>query len=205
MTPSLVDPIMTPPTLMRRAVLRLVYLSVFLSVFLLNALNASAETAQSPEAKAEEVISAFYTFDAEKLAPLLLSAKESAPSLLFYQGWAQGGNYKVLKRHACVKINTEQVACSITVDDDLVLALKREHKVTDTFTFSFADGNIISIETSSDDEPIYRDAFEWTVQTTPALMKEECAGFFEDGPTPAKCARAMAKGFKRFAAQQSAQ
>ena len=155
----------------------------------------------SASSKAERLISAFYSFESTQLAPLLLHAPESASALLFYQGWAQGGNYKIVQRHPCVMTSASVARCSIQVDDDLVLALNRAHKVTDTFTIHFAEGNITAVETSSDDEPIYREAFDWVVESTPELMNRECVGFFDGGPTPAACARSMAEGYRRFIAQ----
>lgn len=42
---------------------------------------------------------------------------------LFYQGWAQGGNYEVVERFPCVQSKAETIDCSITVKDDLMGAL----------------------------------------------------------------------------------
>jgi len=176
--------------------------AAFTLALLLSACENSSDQAHHSSnlmlADAERVISAFYTFESEKLLPLLINAPESAPAILYYQGWAKGGNYSVLKRHPCVAESASSASCSITVDDDLVLALKRAHKVTDTFTMHFTDGKITSIETTSDDEPIYREAFDWVVQTNPELMTQDCDGFFADGATPAACARAMAAGYHQF-------
>ena len=79
------------------------------------------------------MINAFYSFDPEPLAALLSDAGASAEALLYYQGWAEGGNYKIIERGTCVSVTPEQVQCSITVEDDPVMALGSDFKVTDTF------------------------------------------------------------------------
>jgi hypothetical protein len=42
---------------------------------------------------AENLIDAFYSFDASRLEATLEHAEDSAPSILYYQGWAEGGNW----------------------------------------------------------------------------------------------------------------
>jgi hypothetical protein len=74
--------------------------------------------------KAEAFIDAFYSFDRNLLEPKLAKAPDSAGTILFYQGFAQGGNYKIIERQSCKTINSTQVSCSITVEDDPMLALK---------------------------------------------------------------------------------
>ena len=43
--------------------------------------------------KAESMIDAFYSFEAEQLRPILNTAGDAQARLLDYQGWAEGGNY----------------------------------------------------------------------------------------------------------------
>ena len=83
---------------------------------------AAPETKQL--AVAERMIDAFYSFDPEQLAPLLEHATTSSARILYYQGWAKGGNYKVLERAPCRIDENKKIACAITVQDDPVLALK---------------------------------------------------------------------------------
>ena len=151
---------------------------------------------------ANAFISAFYTFDADALAPFFFSASDSAPSLQFYQGWAEGGNYKILNRGGCKVAAPARVSCSITVEDDPMLALGVDFKVTDTFTFTFDGPFLTNIETSSNDLPIYYAAFDWVTKELPEVMSGPCQGFFAGGPTPQACARAMAEGYRRFAARK---
>ena len=101
--------------------------------------------------RAENLIDAFYSFDAGRLENALVHAENSAPSILFYQGWAQGGNYKIIERMPCIEENAELISCSITVQDDLVVVLGTGFNVTDTFSIAFSDGEVISVETSSND------------------------------------------------------
>ena len=160
--------------------------------------DVSSSNAENLEA-AEAIIDAFYTFKPDELAPLLTNAKESAPTLLFYQGWAEGGNYKIIRRAPCVAETESTIRCGITVEDDPVLALKLDFKVTDTFTITFDGDKVTTVETSSNDKPIYGRAYEWVVKESPEVMTGPCLGFFTDGPTPGDCARAMTEGYRRFA------
>ena len=60
---------------------------------------------------AESFIDAFYSFDPDRLAPIMAAAKESAPRLLYYQGSAKGGNYEVLLRTPCARDKEGVVNC----------------------------------------------------------------------------------------------
>ena len=151
---------------------------------------------------AERFIDAFYSFDPERLSALLTAAESSAEGILYYQGWAEGGNYKVVKRGPCVAESDSVVVCPITVDDDPVLALNTGFKVTDTFTLTFEDGKITNIDTSSDDQPIYYKAREWVKANMPEVMEGPCKDMRDGGKTPGDCARAMTEGYRRFAATE---
>ena len=148
---------------------------------------------------AEQMIDAFYSFDPDQLRPFLAAAGDTETRLLYYQGWADGGNYKIVNRGACVLDAPDTVKCPITVEDDPVLALKIDFKVTDTFTISFDAATITKVETSSNDKPIYYEASAWVRENFPEVMEGPCKGFFADGPTPADCARAMTEGYRKFA------
>ncbi len=148
---------------------------------------------------AERMIDAFYSFDSNQLRPFLAAAEESQTRLLYYQGWADGGNYKIVNRAPCALDTANTVKCPITVEDDPVLALKIDFKVTDTFTISFDGATIKEVETSSNDKPIYYEASTWVRENFPDVMEGPCEGFFADGQTPADCARAMTEGYRKFA------
>ena len=157
----------------------------------------------TPElAASEAVIEAFYSFDSTRLKKALSPAEESIPRIVFYQGWAQGGNYKVLNRMPCKADVAPDVTCAITVKDDLIGALGINFNVTDTFRISFANGAIAKVRTSSNDPKEFNDAFEWVRRERADLIKEPCKGFFNGGPTPADCVRAMVRGFAEFTAQR---
>ena len=151
---------------------------------------------------AEGLIDAFYSFDADHLASLLSSAEESIPFIVYYQGWAEGGNYQIVERKPCQDKGSNNIVCSITVRDDPMLALGIDFNVTDTFHVSFVEGEISSVKTSSDDLQVYKDAADWVRRELPELILKPCAGFFAGGTTPADCARAMTEGYSKFAASK---
>ena len=149
---------------------------------------------------AEAFIDAFYSFDPLQLEATLLSAAGSVSAIAYYQGWAEGGNYKIVERGACELKAANVVSCPITVEDDPMLALGIDFKVTDTFEISFTGSEITAVETSSDDLQIYYDARDWVREQLPELVDAPCQGYFAGGPTPGDCARAMAEGYRQFAA-----
>jgi len=148
-------------------------------------------------ATAEGFIDAFYSFDPERLGFFLEQTDESASDILYYQGWAEGGNYQVLNRAACVADSPQLIHCAITVKDDPVQALKTGFDVTDTFHLTFAGPNIVSIDTSSNDQPIYHEARKWVEQNKPEVMAGPCLRS-PDGGTPGDCARAMTQGYRIY-------
>ncbi|MFT5562427.1 MAG: hypothetical protein ACI9B8_000966 [Sulfitobacter sp.] len=147
---------------------------------------------------AEGFIDAFYSFDPEQLQPFLANAEESAQRLSYYQGWAEGGNYKVLNRGACEAESPTLFTCPITVQDDPVVELKTGFNVTDTFHLTFDAIKIASIKTSSDDQPIYYEARKWVEANMPEVMTGPCLNRNKGGKTPGDCARAMTEGYKQF-------
>ena len=148
---------------------------------------------------AEIIIDAFYSFDSTELEAALSTAKSSIPSIVYYQGWAKGGNYEIVNRMPCEAKSEKLVSCSITVKDDLIGALGIDFNVTDAFELSVFNGKIIYVKTRSDDPQLYRDAKSWVKRKRPELIREPCRGYFAGGPTPGKCAQAMAQGFAEFA------
>ena len=159
------------------------------------------EPVHAPEvALAETFIDAFYAFDREVMAALVKDAGDAGSRILWYQGWAEGGNYAIVKRGACELLEPGVVECPITVDDDPVLALKTGFKVTDTFTLTIEEGRIVDIKTRSNDQPIYYEARKWVEANHPELIEGPCAERGTAGGTPGDCARAMTEGYRRFAA-----
>jgi hypothetical protein len=153
-----------------------------------------------PVATAEAFIDAFYSFDRDRLAAFLAAAPESAPRLLYYQGWAEGGNYAVLERTPCSLDEDGVVHCPVRVRDDPVVALGTGFNVTDTFHLDFVDGVIVEVETSSNDQPIYYQALEWVEANMPEILDGPCANRDTPEGTPGDCARAMTRGYAAFAA-----
>lgn len=149
---------------------------------------------------AEQFIDVFYAFDRDAMAELVKDAGPAGDRILWYQGWAEGGNYKVVNRGACELLEPGVVECPITVDDDPVLALNTGFKVTDTFTLTVEGGRIVDIKTRSNDQPIYYTARKWVEANLPDLIAGPCQDRGTAGGTPGDCARAMTEGYRQFAA-----
>jgi hypothetical protein len=145
------------------------------------------------------LIDAFYSFEKDRLEAALTFAQDSIPNVVFYQGWAEGGNYKIIKRQSCLAKKLDLISCSITVQDDLMLALGIDFNVTDTFEIKFSGSKIISVETRSNDLDVFWQAREWVKKKHPELIEAPCKGIWNGGPTPGKCVRAMVEGYSRFA------
>jgi uncharacterized protein YcfL len=60
---------------------------------------------------ADKFVDAFYSFDRDSLASVLSSAESSQPNLLYYQKWAECGNYELVKRADCIIRNDSLVTC----------------------------------------------------------------------------------------------
>lgn len=153
---------------------------------------------------ANEFIDAFYSFNRDSLASVLSLAKESHPEILYYQKWAECGNYKVIKRDNFIEKSDSLVLCPVTVKDDLMGSLKIDFNVTDTFHVLILEGRIRSLKTSSNDPDAYYAAKEWVKQNRPELIATPCEGIWEGGPTPCECIQGMIKGFTELKATEVA-
>ena len=147
---------------------------------------------------ANQFIDAFYSFNRDSLAIVLSDAAGSQPEILYYQKWAECGNYKVINRPDCIILNDSLVLCPVTVKDDLIGALKIDFNVTDTLHITIHEGRIRSVTTSSNDPELYRKAEEWVKKKRPELIEIRCKGIWEGGPTPCDCVKAYVKGFTEF-------
>ena len=160
-----------------------------------------AETAADPELEiAESFIDAFYSFEPDRLAPIMAAAPETAPRLLYYQGSAKGGNYEVLLRTPCSRDEEGIINCPVKVRDDRVQALGTGFDVTDTFHLTFEDGVLVKVTTSSNDQDIYRQAAVWVRENMPEVMEGPCKNRGTLEGTPVECSRAMTAGYKAFVA-----
>ena len=183
--------------------MRLLLLSAFGGLLFVGGCSERQKTRQSVDlVAAENFIDAFYSFNKERLESLLSSAKESAPSIIYYQGWAAGGHYTIVMRMPCLQDSASSVSCSITVKDDLMGALGIAFDVTDTFHLVFSDGRISSVRTSSNDLKVFDDAEKWVWRERPELVRVPCEGYFDGGPTPELCVQAMVRGYAEFAASK---
>lgn len=149
---------------------------------------------------AERLIDAFYSLEPAQLRAAMGDAPASRPQLLYYQGWAKGGNYAVLQRKRCALAAVDEVRCEITVRDDLIAALGTGYWVTDTFHLSVRDGRIVKVRNSSNDPPEFDQALTWVKRERPQVMTGPCKGFFAGGPTPQACVKAVVAGFAAYRA-----
>jgi hypothetical protein len=148
----------------------------------------------------ERLIDAFYSFEPDKLRAAMADAPASQPKLLYYQGWADGGNYKVIERKPCRPTGSDEIVCDITVRDDLIAALQTGYWVTDTFHLTVRAGRIVAVRNSSNDPPDFDQALDWLRRERPQVMTGPCKGFFAGGPTPQECVRAVVSGFAAYRA-----
>ena len=149
---------------------------------------------------ANQFIDAFYSFNKDSLSSILSEANESRPGILFYQKWAECGNYAVLNRADVIVKNDTLVICPVTVRDDLIQALELQMHVTDTFHLGIIDGHIKSVETSSNDPELFHEARKWVREHLAELVEEPCNRNKEGGPTPCECVKATVQGFTEFIA-----
>ena len=157
----------------------------------------------SPLAAAEKLIDAFYSFDPVSLRAALSDAPASEAQIIYYQGWAEGGNYVLLNRKPCRIDTVDEVRCDITVKDDLITALGTGYHVTDTFHLTFSNAKIVKVRTSSNDPPQMEEGFKWLRRQRPDIWVGPCRGFYAGGRTPQDCVRAVVRGFAEFTARQS--
>lgn len=149
---------------------------------------------------ANQFIDAFYSFNKDSLELSLLTAEESQPSILYYQKWAECGNYEILNRLPCIEKNDSTVICPVTVKDDLMGALQLDLNVTDTFHITIKGKQILSVNTSSNDPDVYYEAKDWITQNRPKLIEKPCEDAWQGGLTPCECILATVEGLKEYQA-----
>ena len=147
---------------------------------------------------AKKFIDAFYSFNSELLNELLYDAEDSRAGILYYQKWAECGNYEIIERTEFIEVNDSIIKCPVKVKDDLIGALNIDFFVTDTFQLIISQGIIKAVTNSSNDPELYYEAQEWVKNNRPELIKIPCEGIWEDGLTPCDCVKAMVEGFKEF-------
>lgn len=185
---------------------KVLYISILLFIGCKNRTNSETAIYQNDNIYiANQFIDAFYSFNEDSLKSSLLYAEKSHPSILYYQKWAECGNYEVLKRFNCEEKNDSLVVCPITVKDDLMIALQLDLNVTDTFHIIIKERKIRSVLTSSNDPDVYYKAEDWIRQNRPKLIKKPCEDAWEGGPTPCDCIKATIQGLVEFKAIEESQ
>ncbi len=145
----------------------------------------------------EAFIDAFYGWDAQQLAAAM-NAPEDEARVLYYQAWAQAGNYQIQTRRRCARSGDGRVACAITVTDDIGAALG--YVATDTFLLATVGERIVGVEFVSDDPPVLEEVFAWIGANRPEVLAGPCKDLFTGGTTPAACVRAVVQAAEDFAA-----
>lgn len=149
---------------------------------------------------AETFIDAFYSWDEQALATSVSQASKDAPQVLYYQAWAEAGNYAIQTRRPCARAVDGRIECPITVTDDLGGALG--YVATDTFHLDIQAGQIVGVEFTADDPPVFQAVFDWMSEDRPAVFTGPCKDMFTGGPTPAECVRAVVQGAQDYMALQ---
>ena len=156
---------------------------------------------------AEAVVDAFYSFEPQRLEAALAGV-DGKSTALYYQGWAEGGNYRVQTRRPCAAVDQARIECAITVTDDIGAALG--YVATDTFIISTGRAEpvgtpvLTAIDFSSDDPPVFQAVFEWLNAERPEVFTGPCKDLFVGGTTPGACVREVVRGARDYMAREAA-
>ena len=146
---------------------------------------------------AEEFIDAFYSWDSDTLAQTLSHETEGYDRVIYYQGWAEGGNYAIKERRPCSWVD-RTIQCPITVTDDFGKTLG--YTATDTFHLTINESGITRVIFTADDPPIFDEFRTWISADRPEIFFGVCKNLFVSGTTPGDCARTVAQAAKDFMA-----
>lgn len=165
---------------------------------------------------------AFYSWDAARLQQVLGGAQAQVSdaeraNVLYYQAWAEAGNYQIQLRKPCVRAADGRVSCAIRVTDDLGAAMG--YVATDTFWLKLAAlapdetlrsgtgtstaGQIVGVEFTADDPPVLQEVVGWLSKNRPEVFSGPCEKMFAGGTTPALCVRAIVQGAQDYMAIKS--
>ncbi len=146
-------------------------------------------------ATAERFVDAFYSWQPERLAAVVTPG-EDADRALYYQAWAEAGNYQVQTRRPCARGDDGRIHCAITVTDDIGGTLG--YVATDTFHLNVEDDLVQAVEFSADDPPILDEVFQWMGENQPEVFAGPCRDMFAGGDTPGSCVRAVIDGARQY-------
>lgn len=145
---------------------------------------------------AEGFIDAFYSWSPNALSNALAKAPDDRNRTLYYQAWAEAGDYQIQTRRLCVTTSSAEAECAITVTDDIGAALG--YIATDTFKLTFASNNLVGVRFTSDDPPVLQALFGWLKVQRPEVFNGPCKDLFDGGTTPGACIRAVVQGAKDY-------
>ncbi len=144
---------------------------------------------------AEAFITSFYSWQPNRINGSIADA-ESQSSVLYYQGWAEAGNYQIKNRQPCYEARNGLVYCAITVTDDIGGTLG--YIATDTFELSISDDQIETVQFAGDDPFIFTMVLAWMYFTKPEVFDGPCKDMFAGGTTPGICVRAVIDGAREY-------
>ena len=147
-------------------------------------------------AVAERFIDAFYSYSPNALSISLAKAPTDANRTLYYQAWAEAGDYQIQERRPCEMTSSTQAQCAVKVTDNIGGTLG--YVATDTFILEFAQQNLVGVRFTSDDPPIFEELQRWLQTHRPEVFTGPCKDMFAGGTTPGACVRAVVRGAKDF-------
>ncbi len=165
------------------------------STLALNGCSSNGESNQNL-LLAEGFIDAFYSWSPNALGHKLAKAPQDRDRTLYYQAWAEAGDYQIQTRRPCFATSSTNVECAITVTDNIGAALG--YIATDTFKLTFARNNLVGVSFTSDDPPILQALFSWLKVERPEVFSGPCKDLFAGGTTPGACIRAVVQGAKDY-------
>ncbi len=169
---------------------------------LLTLAGCAGNPAQSDVATAESFLDAFYSWEPDRLAAIVVPG-EDADRALYYQAWARAGNYQVQTRRPCERSEDGRMHCAVTVTDDIGAALG--YVATDTFHLTIDRHVVQAVSFTADDPPVLAEVFQWLGEEHPEVFTGPCKDMFSGGTTPELCVRAVIDGAHRYLQRMDAE
>jgi len=143
---------------------------------------------------AERFITTFYSWDRSALQEQM-TENDDHQAVIYYQGWAEGGNYAIKIRRPCL-LENDAISCSITVTDNFGQAMG--YIATDTFRLLISNGQISEVTFTADDPPIFEELQQWIMTERPEVLTGPCLDMFAGGNTPQACAKTVSELAEEF-------
>ena len=124
-----------------------------------------------------------------------MTENDDHQAVIYYQGWAEGGNYAIKIRRPCL-LENDAISCSITVTDNFGQAMG--YIATDTFRLLISNGQISEVTFTADDPPIFEELQQWIMTERPEVLTGPCLDMFAGGNTPQACAKTVSELAEEF-------